>query len=242
MVNLNAVEHDRAISYLTFRDPKECPTCGLTLHELDQDDKDNRRKKYGNICQCGWFYEGKTKNEPKFCPKCNGHRRLRPLLLVEHEDGTNKDNKNGVYGAGLRWGCYSCNRIMTHVDQEIHTEERELTREKKDYLIGKPSLINFITDRIRSSEEDHVCHDSILNAPFGRRSYSIITKKRWLKEYIYSKENERKGRFDLFDYTCSSPLCNGQHIAFHGLIPKDILEQLKLQDELEQTEKYYKRF
>ena len=241
MVNLNSKEHERAICYLTYRDLKECPTCGLTLDELILDDKTNRRKKYGKICECGWFHNGKAKNEPKYCPKCKGHRRVRPLLLVEHEDGTNKDNKNGVYGAGLRWGCFSCNRIMTHVEQEIHTEERPVTREKQDYLRGKPSLINFITDRIRSSKDKHVCQDSILYAPFGTISYSIVTKKRWLKEYIWSEENERNGKFDLFELGCKSSLCNGQHIAFHGLIPEEILEQLKLQDELEQTEKYYKR-
>jgi len=235
LVNYNAKEHEIAISYLTFRDPKECTTCGLTLDELILDDFDKRKKKHGNVCRCGWFYEGKPKDEPTFCPECKGHRRLRPLLIVEHELGKSTDGE-------MRWGCYSCNRIMAHTNQEIHTEERELTREKKDYLIGKPALVNFIGDRIRSSEENHVCHDSILYAPFGSRSYSIITKKRWLKEYIWSQENERKGKFDLFEFSCNSPLCNGQHIAFHGMIPTDILEQLKLQDEIDQTNKYYKKF
>lgn len=242
MVNLNAKEHERAISFLAFRDRKICQTCELSLDELILDDKDKRRKKYGKICECDWFHDGKPKDEPRYCPECKGHRRLRPLLLVEHEDGTNKDNKNGIYGAGLRWGCFSCNKILSHEEQEIHSEERPLTREKMDYVIGKPALINFIKDRIKNNKDKFVCQGTILNAPFGDRSYSLVTKRRWFNEYVFTSENERKGKFDLFEYTCTSPLCNGQHIAFHGMIPEDIVNALKEKDELEQTQKYYKRF
>jgi len=235
MVNLNTKEHERAICYLTFKDRKICPTCELSLDELILNDKDNRRKKHGKICECGWFHEGKPKDEPRLCPKCKGHRRLRPLLIVEHELGKGKDEE-------MRWGCYSCNRLMTHVDQEIHSEERPLTREKMDYLIGKPALVNFVGDRIIANKDDHVCQGTILNAPFGERSYSLVTKRRWFNEYVWTTENERRGKFDLFDFTCNSPLCNGQHVAFHGLIPQDIVETLRLQEEIDQTKNYYKKF
>ncbi len=218
---------------------KECGSCGLLLEELVRDDKIKRKKEHGKICECGWFYVGKAKDEPQICPKCKGHRRLKPLLVVDHSDGTANDDKNGEYGANLRWLCMSCNRILCHVKREPMTDERPITREKHDSLIGKPGFIDFVINRIRTNKNQHVCHKSILNAPFHKKSYSIITKTRWLNEYIWTPDNEDKGKFDLFPCTCDSALCGDQHIAFHGLLPREIEEQVRLAEELSHTKRYY---
>lgn len=239
MTQSNSKEHERSICYLTYRDLKECGSCGLLLEELERDDNINRKKKHGKICECGWFYDGKAKDEPSKCPECKGHRRLKPLLVVDHSDGTLNDDKDGEFGKNLRWLCMSCNRKLSHTKGESLSDERPITREKRDSIIGKPGFINYVVDCIRKSKEQHVCQKTILNAPFQKKTYSIITKTRWLDEFIWTELNQEKGKFDSFTLSCESPLCGDQHIAFHGLIPKEIAEQLRLSDEIEYTNKYY---
>lgn len=204
MSNTNSRDRELVITYFLERDGRRCNVCKKSISQLIE--------------------EARLKEE------VTGVERKLPVIIIECIDNSNI-HEFDIYNEELmklyQLACYPCNRSKNpHKIQTSQSFGSSPTREKLDSLRFNPTfhrnLHNFLMDN------EHICLKEMRMASNELSGgANQVTCQRYFEDSVVTKAN-KKGRYQLFPYSCGSDHCNGNHVCLTGTKPTKLLEKERL--------------